>query len=90
MRNTFSLDLLKKLHLARYVYLNEEFNECYAWFSGPVIKIFEYSGDEVGEATIVNDATKAEYSITDDINFRDVTTSIDSIVRDLYTGNVDE
>ena len=90
MKNTFSVDLLRKLHLARYVYLNEDFNEIYAWFSGPVIKIYEFTGDEVGEATIVNEATKSDYTINDEINFRDVTTSIDSIVRDLYTGTLDE
>jgi hypothetical protein len=90
MRNTFSLELLKRLHLARYVYLNEEFNEIYAWFSGPSIKIFEFTGDEVGEATIVNESTKREYSLNEEINFRDVTTSIDSIVRELYTGESDE
>ena len=90
MKNTFSVDLLRKLHLARYVYLNEDFNELYAWFSGPVIKIYEFTGDEVGEATIVNEETKSDYTINDEINFRDVTTSIDSIVRDLYTGALDE
>lgn len=90
MRNTFSLQLLKRLHLARYVYLNEEFNEVYAWFGGPSIKIFEFTGEEVGEATIINEQTKTEYKLSDEINFRDVTTSIDSIVRELFAGNIDE
>lgn len=90
MRNTFSLQLLKRLHLARYVYLNEEFNEVYAWFGGPSIKIFEFTGEEVGEATIINEQTKTEYKLSDEVNFRDVTTSIDSIVRELFAGNIDE
>jgi hypothetical protein len=90
MRNTFSLELLKKLHLARYVYLNEQFNEIYVWFGGHSIKIFEFTGEEVGEATIINEQTKTEYKLSDEINFRDVTISIDSIVRELFTGNINE
>ena len=90
MRNTFSLQLLRRLHLARYVYLNEEFNEVYAWFGGPSVKIFEFTGEEVGEATIINEQTKTEYKISDEINFRDVTTSIDSVVRELFAGNINE
>ena len=84
MRNVYSLELLRNLHLARYVYFNEEFNEIYAWFHGPEIKIFDYNGDEIGHTSIINEETKSEYKINDEVNYRDVTTSIDSIVRQLF------
>lgn len=85
MRNVYSLELLRNLHLANYVYFNEEFEEIYAWFNGPNIKIFNYIGDEIGHTTIINEDTKNEYNIDEEINFRDVTTSIDSIVRQTYS-----
>lgn len=84
MRKVYSLELIRKLHLANYVYLNEDYDEIYAWFNGPAIKIFDYLGEEIGHTTIINEETKSEYNIDDNINFRDVTTSIDSIVRQTY------
>jgi len=87
MRNIFSTDLLKQLHLSRYVYLNEDFNEVYAWFGGPEVKILNYTGEEVGKATVVNSNNDQEYTINDDILERDVQLSIDSIVHDLFKSN---
>jgi len=90
MRQVFSLELIRNLHLARYVYFNEEFQEVYAWFNGPQIKIFDFTGEEVGHTTIINEQTKSEYKQNDDIEYRDVTTSIDSIVRQLYVESDNE
>ena len=48
MRKIYSLELLRKLHLSRYTYFNEEYDEVYAWYGGNEIKIFDYTGTEIG------------------------------------------
>jgi len=86
MSNTYSLHLLEKLHLSKLVYFNKDFNEVYSWFGGHEIKIFNYIGEEIGHSTIINNKTKADYQLTDNIEEKDVQLSIDAIVRSLYNG----
>lgn len=89
MRKIYSLELLRKLHLSRYIYLNEEYQEVYAWFGGNEIKIFDYVGDNIGHAGIVkNDGT--DYTVTDVVIERDVQVSIDSIVNTCFTETIEE
>tara|TARA_R100001163_G_scaffold728_16_gene1250 strand:+ start:13549 stop:13815 length:267 start_codon:yes stop_codon:yes gene_type:complete len=83
MRKIYSLELLRKLHLSRYIYFNEEHQEVYAWFGGNEIKIFDFIGEEIGHANIIKkDGT--EYTVTDVIIERDVQVSIDNIVNSCF------
>jgi len=84
MRKVYNVELLRQLHLARFVYFNEDFNEIYAWFNGPEIKILDYLGETIGHCTIENSSTGGDYSREEIINPRDVDTTIDKIVSDLY------
>lgn len=84
MRKVYNLELLRKLHLARFIYHNEDYAEVYVWYNGPTIKIYNYLGEEIGHSTIVNRETGADYSHDDIINPQDVDTTIDNIVSDLY------
>jgi|TARA_R110002050_G_scaffold103415_6_gene212486 hypothetical protein len=89
MRKIYSLELLRKVHLSRYIYLNEEYQEVYAWFGGNEIKIFDYVGDEIGHCNIVK-TDGSEYTITDVVNERDVHVSIDGIVNTCFTETIEE
>ncbi len=90
MRQLYSTNLLKQLHLARYVYFNEEYDEIYAWFGGHEINILDYTGGLIGTSSIVNIENSIEYKINDQVVERDVHTSIDSIVHALYNDAEDE
>jgi|TARA_R100000084_G_C4563376_1_gene105686 hypothetical protein len=90
MRQVYSINLLKQLHLARYVYFNEEYDELYAWYGGHEIKIFDYTGTLIGNSSIVNVENSTEYKIHDEVVERDVHTSIDSIVHALFNDQEDE
>ncbi|HAT67688.1 MAG TPA: hypothetical protein DCS66_24330 [Flavobacteriaceae bacterium] len=90
MRKIYSLELLRKLHLARYVYFNEEYDEVYAWYGGNEIKIYEYTGEEVGHSNIIKNGTGEQYLQTDVITERDVHLSIDSIVVSLFDDTADD
>lgn len=84
MRKVYGIQLLRQLHLANFVYYNEEFDEIYAWFNGPIIKILNYLGEEVGTATIYNSEANREYTPDEIIPMHDVQTSVDTIVSELY------
>ncbi len=83
MRKIYSLELLRKLHLSRYTYYNEEYDEVYAWYGANQIKIFNYTGTEIGHSNIIrNDGS--DYTASDVINERDVHISIDGIVNSIF------
>jgi len=83
MRKIYSLELLRKLHLSRYTYYNEEYDEVYAWYGANQIKIFNYTGTEIGNSNIIrNDGS--DYTASDVINERDVHISIDGIVNSIF------
>lgn len=75
---------LSIIHQARYVYVNEPFNEIYVWNGDNVIKIYNYVGKEVGTSDIINYEQNREYKKYEEINIRDVTLSIDDIVYSSY------
>ncbi len=85
MRKAYSVELLRKIHQSNYVYFNEDFDELYVWFGNNVIKIFNYIGDEVGEAIIQNTTTGNDYTATDSVNEKDMQLAIDELVRSTYT-----
>lgn len=89
MRKIYSLELLRKLHLSRYTYYNEEYDEVYAWYGGNEIKIFDYTGTEIGHSNIIkNDGS--DYSVTDVVIERDVHLSIDGIVNSIFNEQIDD
>ena len=78
----------KKLYV-RYTYYNEEYDEVYAWYGGNEIKIFDYTGTEIGHSNIIkNDGS--DYSVTDVIIERDVHLSIDGIVNSIFNEQNEE
>ncbi len=81
MKKVYSTQLLRKIHLANYVYYNEEQNELYVWFNGPEVKIFDYLGEEIGNANIINGVTKEEYKITDGVKLADAMVTVDTLVN---------
>ena len=85
MRQVYSTNLLTKLHLAKFVYYNQEHNELYAWYGSHTITILNYLGDEIGSSSILNTITNKQYVITDEVNEKDVQHAIDGIVRSTYT-----
>ena len=90
MRKLYSIELLRKLHNSRFTYCNEEYDEIYAWYGGPDIKIYDYTGEEVGKANILKAVTNEEYNLNEEVIERDVHTSIDSIVHALYNDEIDD
>ena len=83
MRKIYSLELLRKLHLSRYTYYNEEYDEVYAWYGANEIKIFNYTGTEIGHSNIIrNDGS--DYTASEVVNERDVHISIDGIVNSIF------
>ncbi len=89
MRKIYSLELLRKLHLSRYTYYNEEYDEVYAWYGANEIKIFNYTGTEIGHSNIIrNDGS--DYSASDVVNERDVHISIDGIVNSIFNEQNEE
>jgi hypothetical protein len=88
MRQVYSINLLTKLHLAKFIYHNPDHTEIYAWFGSHTIKIFDYLGEETGNSSILNSETNKDYNITDDVNEKDVQNAIDCIVRLTYCNDV--
>lgn len=79
--------LLRVLHQARFVYVNESFREIYIWYGTNFIKIFNYVGKEIGTSNIINYGENREYKQFEQINIRDVTLSIDDIVHSNFKSN---
>lgn len=76
--------LLNAIHQARYLYINEDAKEIYAWHGTNEINIYNYLGDDIGKFSIINYSKDDVYKKYESINIRDVTLSIDDIVYSTY------
>lgn len=76
--------LLDRIHQSRYVYIDKDHREVYAWYGGNIIRIHNYIGDEICTCNIIKYNEDRNYNLYEEINIRDVTLTIDDLVRSNY------
>lgn len=76
--------LLDRMHQSRYLYIDKNHREIYAWYGANIIHVYNYIGEEICMCNIIKYNEDREYKQYEQINLRDVTVSIDDIIRSHY------